>query len=402
MTTTEAQPGLAGLGGIRGLGFGHIAWPQQHIGPRQTVVVPTYNERDNVAELLTRLSGVLPAGDTEIVFVDDSTDDTPDVIRAASAGCAIPVTVHHRDKPVGGLGGAVVEGLRMARGAWVVVMDGDLQHPPEVVPQLVAAGVRDGADVVVASRYAEGGSRGGLADRYRRFVSACSTVATKLFFRTALTQISDPMSGFFAVRRSSLETGDLRPLGYKILLELMVRNRPGRVVEVPYTFQPRYAGESKSTVQEGLRFLRHVAVLRAGDTRLRLFAYGLVGVSGLLPNLFAIWVLSGLVGVHYLPAAIIANQVAITWNFVLTEMLFHGRRHRRLHSRITRFFALGNIDLVLRVPALAILVGSMGLGYMEANVITLAVSFLARFAVIDRVIYVRRPDSSPQPALDVV
>ena len=89
----------------------------------------------------------------------------------------------------------------MARGTWVVVMDADLQHPPEVVPELVAAGTRDGADVVVASRYAEGGSRGGLSDRYRRFVSACSTLATKLFFRTALTQISDPMSGFFAVRR---------------------------------------------------------------------------------------------------------------------------------------------------------------------------------------------------------
>ena len=113
----------------------------------------------------------------------------------------------------------------------------------------------------------------------------------------------------------------------------MVRNRPGRVVEVPYTFLPRYAGESKSTVREGLRFLRHMALLRAGDTRLRLFAFGLIGVSGLLPNIAAVWALSSLFGVHYLAAAVVANQVAIAWNFVLTDtLLFHSRRHRRLPS----------------------------------------------------------------------
>jgi len=133
---------------------------------------------------------------------------------------------------------------------------------------------------------------------------------------------------------------------------------------------------------------------------LRLFAYGLVGFSGLLPNVITVWLLTTLVGVHYLPAAVIANQVAITWNFLLTEMLFHSRRHRRLPSRVSRFFALGNVDLVLRVPALALLVGSLGMGYLAANVLTLGVSFLARFAVIDRIIYVRRPAASQTHALE--
>lgn len=230
--------------------------------PRQTLVIPTFNERDNIAALLRQLSMVLPASDTEVIFVDDSTDDTPQVIVATSAHCAFPVTVHHRVQGVGGLGGAVVEGFRLARGSWVVVMDGDLQHPPEVVVDLVAAGECDGADLVVASRYLAGGSRAGLADRYRRLVSGASTFVTRQLFRSALRRVSDPMSGFFAVRRSSLETDDLQPLGYKVLLELLVRTRPARVVEVPYVFQPRQAGASKSSLREGVRFLRHLGRLR--------------------------------------------------------------------------------------------------------------------------------------------
>src|SRR5437868_4565069 len=256
MTTTFAGRVPAALSGERELGV----LPSLDVPP-QTIVIPTYNARDNIATLLRRLSSVLPAADTEILFIDDSTDDTPAVIRAAAGTCPIPVTVHHRERSTGGLGGAVVEGMRLARGTWIVVMDADLQHPPEVVPDLIAAGLRDGADLVVGTRYAGGGKRDGLSDGYRKFVSGGSTLVTKLVFRNHLVQVSDPMSGLFAVRASSLDVDELRPLGFKILLELVVRTRPGRIGEVPYTFQPRHAGESKSSLAEGLRFLKHLAIL---------------------------------------------------------------------------------------------------------------------------------------------
>ncbi|HKT05123.1 MAG TPA: glycosyltransferase, partial [Rugosimonospora sp.] len=325
-------------------------------------------------------------------FVDDSTDDTPDVIRTAAATCPIPVTVHHRQNAVGGLGGAVVEGLRLARGAWVVVMDADLQHPPEVVPDLIAAGIRDGADMVVGSRYAGGGSRAGLAGGYRRLVSSSSTRVTKLLFRTVLSRVSDPMSGLFAVRGSSLETAGLQPLGYKILLELMVRTRPARVVEVAYEFQPRHAGQSKSSLAEGLRFLRHLGSLRFGGTRLRMAGYALIGASGLVPNTAAVWLLSGQLGLHYLAAVVLANQVAIAWNFALADrLLFRGRRHRHVLSRLYRFFLMGNVDLVVRIPAVALLVAHLHVNYLQANLAALLVSFLLRFVVIDRLIYLHRP-----------
>jgi dolichol-phosphate mannosyltransferase len=385
MTLTTENPARASMSG-------EIGKLQVRTALLQTIVIPTFNERDNIEALLDRLVAVLPAGDTEIVFVDDSTDDTPDVIRAVAETCPIPIVVHHRDNGAGGLGGAVVEGMRLASGAWIVVMDADLQHPPEVVPGLIAAGLRDGADLVVGTRYRGGGKRDGLSDSYRRIVSGGSTFATKVIFRNSLLQVSDPMSGLFAVRASSLQVDQLQPLGYKILLELAVRNRPGRIVEVPYTFQPRHAGESKSSMAEGVRFLKHLAILRVGAKRTRMLAFALIGVSGLLPNQLALWLLAGVAGVHYLPAAVVANLIAVGWNFALTDtLLYRNRRHRGLASRITRFFVLGNIDLLLRIPLLALLVDGLHMGVLAANLVTLLASFVIRFLILDKVIYLAKP-----------
>jgi dolichol-phosphate mannosyltransferase len=374
---------------------GAIGQVQVATALRQTVVIPTFNERENIAALLERLVAVLPESDTELVFVDDSTDDTPEVIRAAALTCPIPITVHHREHGAGGLGGAVVEGMRLARGAWIVVMDADLQHPPEIVPDLIAAGLRDGADLVVGTRYAAGGKRDGLSDGYRKLISGGSTFVTKMIFRNSLLQVSDPMSGLFAVRASSLQVDGLRPLGYKVLLELVVRNRPGRIVEVPYTFQQRHAGESKSTMAEGIRFGKHLAVLRFGAERTRMLAFGLIGLSGLLPNQLALWFLAHVAGVQYLVAAVLANLVAVGWNFALTDtLLYRNRRHRSLASRLTRFFVLGNADLLLRIPLLALLVGGLNIGVLVANLMTLVTSFVVRFLILDKVIYRAKPKAT--------
>ncbi|MFN8200868.1 MAG: glycosyltransferase, partial [Nakamurella multipartita] len=142
-----------------------------------SVIVPTFNEAPNVAELVARVgSAVADRGAdlsrVEIIFVDDSTDDTPRVIEQVARTAVLPVRMIHRTAPEGGLGGAVVEGMRTATGTWCVVMDGDLQHPPELIPVLVARGESSGADVVVASRYCGEGSADGLAGGVRRLVSS--------------------------------------------------------------------------------------------------------------------------------------------------------------------------------------------------------------------------------------
>ncbi|MFC8870847.1 glycosyltransferase [Streptomyces sp. NPDC057148] len=357
-----------------------------------TIVVPTFNESGNVRRLLGLITESVPARlPCEVVFVDDSTDDTPDVIRAAAPDCPFPVTVLHRDEPSGGLGGAVVEGMRAAGSDWIVVMDGDCQHPPSLVPELVATGERANAGLVVASRYVKGGSRAGLAGSYRIAVSRAATWLTKALFPRRLHGVSDPMSGFFAIRRSEVTADVLKPLGYKILLELAVRSRPQTVTEVPFVFEERFAGESKSTAREGVRFLRHLAGLRTASPLARMVAFGLIGLSGFIPNLAALWALTE-AGVHYLPAEIVANQFGVAWNFLLLErLLFRDRRrHRHWADRTARFALIANADLVLRIPLIALLVGQFGLAVLPATALALVITFVLRFAGTEALVYLPR------------
>ncbi|MGW7360356.1 glycosyltransferase [Streptomyces sp. NPDC054802] len=365
-----------------------------------TIVVPTFNESANIRELLRRLTESVPARlPCEVLFVDDSTDDTPDVIRDAAQDCPFPVDVLHRDAPAGGLGGAVVEGIRKAGSDWIVVMDADLQHPPALVPELVAAGDDTGADLVVASRYIRGGSREGLAGGYRIAVSRGATWLTRALFPRRLRGISDPMSGFFAIRRSVVTADALKPLGYKILLELAVRCRPERVAEVPFVFQDRFAGESKSTAKEGMRFLGHLAGLRTASPMARMVAFGLIGLTGFIPNLLGLHLLTG-AGMHYLPAEIVANQFGVVWNFLLIEVLLFRdrRRHRHWADRAGRFALLANADLLLRIPLIALLVGRLGMAVLPATALALLTTFVLRFAATEALVYLPRRTSTARAA----
>ncbi|WP_405921788.1 glycosyltransferase [Streptomyces sp. NBC_00122] len=356
-----------------------------------TLIIPTFNESGNIDELLRRLGDALPEHlPCQVLFVDDSTDDTPAVIEKAAVEYPFPVAVLHRESAVGGLGGAVLEGVRRADTDWIVVMDADLQHPPHLVPELVGEGMRTGADLVVASRYISGGSRAGLAGSYRIAVSRGATWLTKGLFPRALRGISDPMSGFFAMRRSVVTADALKPLGYKILLELAVRCRPAKVAEVPFVFQDRFSGESKSTAREGMRFLAHLASLRSATPLARMVGFGLIGLSGFVPNLAALWLLTH-AGMHYLPAEIVANQAGVLWNFVLIEvLLFRDRRHRHWADRVGRFALLANADLLLRIPLIAVFVARLGMSVLPATALALVTTFVLRYAATEALVYLPR------------
>jgi dolichol-phosphate mannosyltransferase len=357
-----------------------------------TIVVPTFNESANIRRLLRQIAESVPARlPCEVVFVDDSTDDTPEVITEAARDCPFPVSVLHREVPEGGLGGAVVEGLKAASSQWIVVMDGDCQHPPSLIPELIASGERAHAGLVVASRYIKGGSREGLAGGYRIAVSRGATWLTKALFPRRLRGISDPMSGFFAIRRSAVTAEVLRPLGYKILLELAVRSRPRRVTEVPFVFQDRFAGESKSSAREGFRFLRHLVGLRTASPMARMVVFGLIGATGFVPNLLGLYALTA-AGLHYVPAEILANQLGVAWNFLLVEhLLFRDRRgHRRGWDRLGRFALLANADLVLRIPLIALFVDRFGMGALSATALALVTTFVLRFAGTEALVYLPR------------
>lgn len=367
-------------------------------GASVTVIIPTFNERDNVVPLLARLDSALPAGMADVLFVDDSTDDTPDVIRHAASRTSVPVGLLHRppEERAGGLGGAVLAGIRRAGTPLVVVMDGDLQHPPEMVPHLVEAASAPAVDVVVASRYVGGGSASGLDGMTRRGVSRAAAAAARLLFPRRTAGCSDLMSGFFAVQREVVDTSRLRPDGFKILLEILTRShRPLRVHEIPFAFAPRIAGQSKAGLAQGLVYLRHLLRLRCAGTGAQLAGFVAIGASGVIPNLAAMAVLTR-AGVHYLVATALATIVAVSSNFVLTEQfLFRGRRGRSTWRRYLDYTTLAILDIALRVPLMAVLVQVARVPLLAATTLSILAVAVLRFLALDRFVYREGPARPP-------
>jgi len=365
-----------------------------------TVVVPTRDESGNVRELLNRLDNALGALSAEVLFVDDSDDETPAVISAARHLYPRPVRLLHREigHRDGGLGGAVVAGLRRARAPWAVVIDGDLQHPPEVIPQLLERGSAEQLDLVAASRYHECGDAGGLGGRWRAAVSALCTFLAKMLFPRRLRGVSDPMSGFFAVRLAALNLAALRPVGYKVLLEILARCALPNRADVPYAFQPRFTGRSKASVNQGLRFFQHLYILRmktSWEGTRSLVSFMAVGLTGVAVNTLALWLLSAsLLRLPYMLASVISTQIAIVWNFALIEHLVFRRAHARsVANRLLRFWLVNVGLLPVQLGLLAFCVEALGWSPVGANLVVLAIVFGLRYAVSSEWVYRRSPVS---------
>jgi dolichol-phosphate mannosyltransferase len=390
--------------------------PAAHPAVRLTVVVPTRNEVDSIPLLLERLGPAMAPLSAEVIVVDDSDDGTPAAVERYAGGCPVSVRLLHRppSERVGGLSGAVLAGIRQARGAWVLVMDADLQHPPESAASLARTAMRHDVDVVIGTRYAGAGSGYGLNGAGRTAVSSSATRLAKSMFPRRLATVTDPMSGLFAFRVSAVDLDRLNPIGFKLLLELLVRHPSARVAEVAYDMAPRQVGTSKASLQEGLTFLRHVSRLRRGrlvgqlrerPTSLkeraqqlgRMFAFGFVGLSGLVVNTAVLWFWYDVLGLHHLLGAVLATQFSTAWNFLLVDFLIY--RRRRLGSyrdRAVRFFFMNNVLLIARLPALQVLVWA-GMGVLAANAVTLVALFVVRFLVSDRVIYGSARDGGRDP-----
>lgn len=361
-----------------------------------TVIVPTFNEGPNVAELVRRITAATAGIDIEILFVDDSTDDTPAIIDDVAGRAAIPVRQIHRDSPSGGLSGAVVEGLRAATTAWSVVMDGDLQHPPEMLPVLLETGRTTGADVVVASRYTGEGDAGGLDGAWRRWVSKASSALARSMFPVRLRNVTDPMTGFFAVRTAAVDLDALRPRGFKVLLEILTRNKL-KAVEEPFVFGERYAGESKASIRQGLRYLEQLGSLRFG----RMSAFAVIGAFGAVLNILILGGLMGL-GAHYVPAYVASSLITILTNFLLQErFVFHDLRNegKGVWRRFAQSFAFNGTEAAVRLPFFAWIVEVTTIPPVLAQAVTIAIAFLLRFVFLARVVYRPMRTSPPSPLI---
>ena len=325
--------------------------------PQLSVVVPTFKERGNVAELVRRLDLALSGIAWEVIFVDDN---SPDGTAAAAKEIGSRDTRVRCLRRVGrrGLAGACIEGMSASAAPYVAVIDGDLQHDEKVLPAMLARLTSGQADLVAASRYVEGGS----AASFSGSRGAISRLATKLTHRMVGTKLSDPMSGFFMMRRDRFDevAPCLSPVGFKILLDIAATGSGKlRIAEQPYSFGERFAGESKFNAQIGVEFLGLLLAKMTGDVvDPRFIFFALVGAIGLFVHLVALrlslWLLPADLPDMFRWAQFIATFIAMTSNFLLNNELTYRDRRLKGWSMARGFVlfcligsvgVLANIDL---------------------------------------------------------
>lgn len=319
--------------------------------PVLSVVIPTFNEVTNIPIVVERVAAQLATGSWEIIFVDD---DSPD------GTSAVAKRLGERDRRVRclrrvgrrGLAGACIEGVLSSQARYVAVMDADLQHDERLLPQMLLLLEKDQADLVVASRYLDGGSVSGFS-AYRRSISRVATHWAQKLMGVA---VHDPMSGFFMTRRGVLEAiaPQLSSDGFKILFDILIasRHREIRVVELPYKFLPRLHGASKFDLRNGFEF---IALLMSKLIGMRLppqfFGFLLVGGTGVGVQLVCLGgALSA--GLGFLSAQVVATTAAMTSNFFLNNALTYNDRRVTGYAvwpALLRFYAVCSVGALSNV-----------------------------------------------------
>ena len=291
-----------------------------------SIVVPTYKERGNVAELVRRLDAALTGISWEAIFVDDnSPDGTAQAVKDIAAADNRVRCLRRVGRR--GLAGACIEGMLSSASPFVAVMDADLQHDEKVLPQMLARLRTGGADLVAGTRYVEGGGAASFSGRR----GVISRAATELTHRLVGTNLSDPMSGFFMMRRERLEeiAPRLSPVGFKILLDITATGGERlAIAEQPYVFGARFDGESKFNAQIGVEFLGLLLAKMTGDlVDPRFLFFAIVGTVGLFVHLISLRLALAFLPDAFRAAQIIATLVAMTSNFLLNnELTYRDRR----------------------------------------------------------------------------
>jgi len=353
-----------------------------------SIVIPCRNEGANVETMVRRIVAALGSKEAyEIWFVDDSSDDTPDILARLSREYR-QVRYVHRKKGTG-LSSAVLEGFRRASGDWYIVMDADLQHPPEVLPDVIREIRRDAADIVIPSRFLPGASDGGL-NLWRKSVSWTARMMARALLGK-VRRITDPTSGFFAVRRKVLDGVRLEPIGWKILLELLVRCRHAAVIELPYRFQARDLGQSKFNLKQQWLYTMHlVRLVRSSEEDLKFWKFCLVGLSGIIVNMLVYIPLLNM-GMHIGLAYTLATVTAILNNFAWNNLFtWTHLKHDRLWQRMLKFFAVSLSGLALSGAAVVACNQWLGLHKILSGLIGIGFSVAWNFLLNNRWTFARK------------
>ncbi|UBF29409.1 glycosyltransferase family 2 protein [Kovacikia minuta CCNUW1] len=364
---------------------------------RFSLIIPTYNESGNIEKLIQQLSAILDPilpNDYELIVVDDNSRDRTWELAANLMADYSCLRVMRRQGEQG-LSTAVIRGWQVAQGEVLGVIDGDLQHPPEILPKLLAA-IENRADLAVASRHVEGGGVSSWS-LVRRFLSRGAQMLGIILLPRVVSSVSDPMSGYFVLRRQAIAGKILSPVGYKILIEVLGRGEINRIVEVGYVFQEREEGQSKVTWRQYTDYLHHLLRLRLSTGRLgwlsqrldfpigRFLRFAFVGLSGLVVDMGALFILHGVMGWGLTRSAIVAAELAILNNFVWNDLWtfkdFSQRQRgkRKLIKRLLKFNLVCLMGVILKVLLLNVLFNGLHINPYLANFLAIAVVTLWNF-----------------------
>lgn len=332
--------------------------PEAWVAPQLAVIVPSYNERENVALLYEKVTAALGSTPFEFIVVDDnSPDGTSEVVREMARRHSNVRGIHRLGRR--GLSSAVVEGILASAAPYFAVIDADLQHDETVLPQMLEKAIA-GDHIVVGTRY---GGEGSVGDGLSKAREAGSRFATRLSSLVTGKSLSDPMSGFFLMRRSVFDevAPSLSDDGFKILLDIIVsagrsRARQGkelRIGEVPYTFRPRHAGESKMSSIVVVQFLGLiVSKLSGGLLPTTFLLFALVGGLGVVVHMGTLWFTHEVLSFNFVWSQVAATLLAMTFNFMLNNELTYANKKLRGWRYLTgmlTFYAVCSIGALANV-----------------------------------------------------
>lgn len=345
-----------------------------------SVIIPTYEEKDNIPILFDRISKNLKLFNYEIIVVDDnSPDGTAQAVVQLEHKYPVKLVVRKNKK---GLAAAVVEGFRHATGDIFVVMDADLQHPPEKITSLVEE-IYSGADIAIGSRYNQENGFGDFKI-VRKIISSGANVLAKVLLRE-LSDIRDIQSGFFALKRGVVKDVELKPSGYKILLEILAMGKYGTAKETGYTFSKRENGESKLGAGTIVDYIRHLISLswRKGEIT-RISKYCIIGAAGIIVNTLTLFFFTDMLGAFYLLSSAAAYEVSIITNFIMNDRwtfkglvipgISNGFLTRAVYYNGTMVFGAA-FGIVL----LWIFTEFLGINYLISNIVSISIVTVWRY-----------------------
>lgn len=377
-----------------------------------SIVIPTYNESDNIIRLITEIEKNIPKSDsTEIVIVDDNSPDgtgklVENYIKEQKLNDIkenLPNSKNHRVKLVhrsekNGLIPAILDGVKQSSGVNILIMDADFSHPPEIIPRMMNELKLNPDTIIVGSRYVEGGRVIGWPKKRKLLSRGASTLAR---FGLNVKSVKDPMSGLFALPRTLIQNISIDTKGYKILLEILVKNKQVPIIEIPYTFTDRQSGKSKMSYNVIFNYAEAIWQLywhgqKSGQVKIseqineksvlflsKVGRYYTVGISGLIINYIVSFLLANdvansirlLSNVWYLEASIVGAAISSTSNFILNKYwTFEDRRFDvgSTARQYLSFIGMSAVGLIIQISFLY---------YMVENFVPYRISLIVAIAV---------------------